>query len=378
MIKHFIIAILTTLILIILVFLYENKHLSILINHGLPTIDDYKIYENDTIKAKNYIEWELSNDYNTQKITDSLRTQIEDFETVALLIVQNGKIIYEEYWDGYNQDSMINSFSTSKSIVSLLIGIALDEKAIDSLDQKVTDFLPEFNNARHTDLTIRDLLTMSSGLDWNENFRSPISDVVKAYFGNNLDEMYDNVRVTKPTGEKFEYQCINTVILMKILEQATNMSIIKYAEENLWNPIGAKNPALWSLDKKNGTVKAFCCFYANVRDFARLGQVVLDKGEFDRNFVIPRSYINEAIKPANFLTDRNDENVYYYGLHFWIAEYKNYKIPYMRGMNGQYVFILQEKNAVIVRLGRKRTEEKIKHTPKDAFIYLETALQILR
>ena len=377
MIKHFIIAILSTLILILLVFLYENKHLKNLINHGLPTIDDYKIYENDTIKANNFIEWELAKDYNKKKIPDSLRSQIEEYETVALIVIQNGKIKYEEYWEDYNQDSIINSFSASKSIVSLLIGIAIDTKAIDSIDQKVTDFLSDFNNSKPTDITIRNLLSMSSGLDWSEQFRNPVSDVAKAYFGDNLDEMYENVRVTKPTGKKFAYQCGNTLVLMKILEKATNMSITKFAEENLWSPIGAKNPALWSLDKKNGTVKAFCCFYANVRDFARLGQLVLDKGEFDGNFVVSRSYINEATEPANFLTDRYDENVYYYGLHFWIADYKGYQIPYMRGMNGQYIFILQEKNAVVVRLGRKRTEEKIRHTPKDAFIYLETALQML-
>ena len=375
--KHLLISILTTIILLVIVSFLTNKHLTTFLSVGIPSIDDYKIFANDTVKAKNYIEWKLTNDYNKKVISDSLKKQIENYETVAFLVIQNGKIKYEEYWNGYDKDSIVNSFSVSKSIISLLVGIAIDEKAIEGLDQKITDILPNFNRGKPTDLTIRNLLSMSSGSDWNEQFRSPFSDVLKAYFGNNLDEMYENIHLSKEIGKKWEYQCGNTLILMKIIEKTTNSSITEYAQRNLWTPIGAKNSALWSIDKENGTVKAFCCFHATCRDFARLGQVVLDKGEFDRSFVVPRNYINQAITPADYLTDKNNEKVDFYGLHFWIAYHKGLQIPYMRGMHGQYIFILQEKNAVVVRLGKKRTEEKIKHTPIDAFIYLDAAMEIL-
>ncbi len=377
MIKDLILSIIVSIVLVITIYYFGAFHIKQLIKYGKPRIDDYKHLDNDTIKAENPIAWSLAKDYNNDEIETKQRQEMEDYETVAFLVFQNGKIKYEEYWQGYDKDSLVNSFSMAKSIISILVGVAIDEKYIKNVNQKVTDFLPDFNNGEPTELTIKDLLTMSSGIEWNENFESPFSDVAKAYYGNNLQKQIDKVKVTDEIGKKYKYQCINTQLLVQVLEKATKTKITKYLYRNLWNPIGAENDALWSMDNKNGQVKGFCCFNATARDFARLGHVLLYEGEFNNRFITPRSYLSEATKPADYLTNSHNKKVDYYGYHFSLLDYNNKKIPYFNGIKGQYIFVLKDRNAVVVRLGKARSKEKTNSTTKDVFLYLDIASKIL-
>ncbi len=377
MIKDLIFSIIVSIILLIMIYYFGAFHIKQLIKYGKPRIDDYKHLDNDTIKADNPIAWSLAKDYNKFNIENSLRTEIESYEPVAFLVFQNGKIKYEEYWQGYDKDSIVNSFSMAKSIVSILVGIAIDEKYIKDVNQKVTDFLSDFNKGKPTELTIKDLLTMSSGIKWNENFDSPFSDVAQAYYGNNLQKQIDKIKVTDKIGERYNYQCINTQLLVQILQKATKTKISKYLYRNLWYPIGAEHDALWSMDNKNGQVRGFCCFNSTARDFARLGHVLLNKGEFNDQFIVPRSYLSEATKPADYLVNSHNKKVDYYGYHFSILNYNGKQIPYFNGMKGQYIFVLEDRNAVVVRLGNLRSKEKINNTPKDVFLYLDVASKIL-
>jgi len=187
------------------------------------------------------------------------------------------------------------------------------------------------------------------------------------------------MKVVTTPGEKTVYLSGNTQVLAHVLQVATNKTLAEYATEKLWKPLGAKHDALWSLDAEEGREKAYCCFNSNVRDFARLGQLVLQKGNWKGQQLIPEAYIEEATAPASELKAQWAEGTNdYYGFQFWYLEYKGHKIPYMRGILGQYIFVIPEKNSVVVRLGHKRDKEKGEYyAPKDAFLYLDAALEIL-
>lgn len=368
---------LPVLLLLLLTYAVLPTYLRNALTYFHANIDDYTIFENREVLAGSVHPWPLSTSYNSVKLADTLQTSIEALDPVAFLLVRKGEIVHEQYWDGYNSQSYSNSFSMAKSIVGLLTGIALEEGFIKSLDEPVGNYLPSFRKGANSQLTIRHLLTMSSGLNWDESYGSPFSVTTKAYYGNNLPELVNELQVVEAPGKEWEYLSGNTQLLALVLEKATRKSLSDYASEKLWKPLGASSPALWSLDKPEGTEKAYCCFNSNARDFARLGQLILNKGEWQGKRLISPAYLQEALQPASYLTDEEGAPVDFYGYQWWVVNYKGKAIPYARGILGQYIFILPDKEAVLVRLGHERSPEYIHHHPKDVYLYLDAAYSLL-
>ena len=284
--------------------------------HLTPSIDDYKIFHNRVIKAGEYHPWEKSDRYRHRIVSDSIRSRLEKYKPVAGLVIQDGEIIYEEYWDGYDSNSISNSFSAGKAVVSLLVGIAIDEGYIDSLDQKVGDFLPAFAEGSKKEITIKDALTMSSGINWEESYSTPFSTTTEAYYGNDLNSLINNLEVIEEPGVEFSYLSGNTQVLAMVVEKATGMRISDYASEKIWKKIGAQSDALWNLDSEDGMEKAYCCFNTNVRDFARFGQLVLNNGNWNGEQLVSEEYIKDATTPKTYLRDKETgEVVDFYGYH---------------------------------------------------------------
>lgn len=346
--------------------------------HQMPGIEDYQIFDNRIVRAGNHQPWQVDEKYNTVEIADSTRDKMAFYEPVAFLIIQDQKIIYEEYWDGFNEDTPSNSFSMAKGIVSLLIGAALDDGYIENLDQKVGEFIEAYNEGGKEEVTIRDVLTMSSGLDWDEAYASLFSPTTESYYGNDLRGLVKNLDMMEKPGVHYYYRSIDTELLAMIVESATGRNISDYCSEKYWKKMGAKHDALWSLDEKEGMEKAFCCFNSNARDFARWGQLILNNGSWNGRQLVSKDYVHTATSPADHLIDDEGKHVDYYGYQWWLIEYNGITIPYMRGILGQYVFAIPEKNAVVVRLGHKRSEELIGPNRKDIYVYLEAAFQVLK
>ncbi len=365
------------LIMLVMGYFFLPPYVQQALIHLTPSIDDYKFFHNRTVKAGDAKPWPMSHSYNSFKLSEADRTEIEDFETIAYLVIQDGEILYEEYWDNYGPNSLSNSFSAGKSIVSLLVGIALDEGYIKSLDQKVMDFIPEYDKPGNRDLSIRNVLTMSSGLNWDEAYNSPFSMTTKAYYGTDLPALIKSLNVVNTPGKEFKYLSGNTEVLAMVVQAATGKTISDYASEKIWQKIGAENDALWCLDHEDGMEKAYCCFNTNARDFARFGQLVLNKGLWDTTQIISWSYLEEAISPASYVKDKEGKPLDYYGLQYWIVDYQDMHIPYMRGILGQYIMPIKEKNAVVVRLGIERSKEYKNHHPKDVYLYLDVAMKVL-
>ena len=339
-------------------------------------IEDYPIFENRTVEAGVGQEWQFDTLFG--KIQPDIETleKIEAFEPVAFLILKDGRIIFEKYWENYGPESMSNSFSMAKSIVGLLIGAAIDDGYIKSIEQPVSDFIPEFVNEKNKDLKIKDVLTMSSGLNWDESYGTLFNTTTNAYYGNNIKKLIYGLEVIDKPGVGFKYLSGNTQLLAMVVEAASGRKISEYASEKFWKPMGAENDALWCLDNENGMEKAFCCFNSNARDFARWGQLILNNGTWNGDTLISPEYIQASIHPAN-LTDETGNKINYYGYQWWIHDANGWKVPYMRGILGQYVFVIPEENAVVVRLGHKRSTEYKNHHPLDTYLYLETAKKLL-
>ncbi len=327
--------------------------------YNYVNIDDLDLFPSRVVKASVAEDWKLSADYNKKNISDSLLKELENFHSVAFLVVKNDSISYERYWDGYSDSSLSNSFSMTKSIVSILIGIALDEGKIKSMDEPAGNYIAKYKKEGNANLTIRHLLTMSSGLNWDENYSSLTSQTTEAYYGKRLNKQMLKLKVVNEPGKVFDYMSCNTQLLGMILKKATGKSMAEYASEKLWIPIHANHDAQWSLAHNNGTEKAYCCFYSNARDFARIGKLYLDSGRWNPNGsgqvakqIVSEKYVLESIAPVP-ISDKGAPNKTY-GYHWWLDDIEGQKIFYARGILGQYIIVIPDKKIIIVRLGKER------------------------
>ena len=330
--------------------------------HNFADIDDYKIFRNDTLSIAQPKSWSESKNINKISYPDSLNNLLESLSSVALLAIQNDSIVFEKYWDGYNDSSLSGSFSMAKSVVSLLIGAAIRDGKIKSVEQYASDFIPEFKEADKAKVRIVDLLTMSSGSDWNESYINPISVTTEAYYGNDLYKTATGIKIINAPGTLHKYQSGNTELLGIIVEKATGKKLAQYAAEKLWQPLGAKHPALWSTDD-NGEAKAYCCINSNARDFARIGKLMLDSGRINNVPVIDSSYFVNSISPCN-IPDINGKPCDYYGYQWWLDP-DNKGVFYARGILGQYIIMIPSKKLIIVRLGKMTSMNRVHTVPKE-------------
>ncbi len=355
----------------------QTEHIQKFIKCGMPGLSDYKCFDNDTVRALNPIELDTAENYNTGEIPNRFMARMLLMRTSAYLVIKDNKVLYEQYWFGFDKDSVMNSFSVAKSIVALLVGVAIKEGKIQSINQYVCDFLPQYTQLTNSELRIVDLLSMGSGSGWSEDFANPMSDIAIAYYGTSLDSLMENYKIVDKPGTNWKYQCGNTVLLSLVLEAATGEPIYKYAEEKLWTPLGATHDAMWGKDKPDGMTKAFCCFYATPRDFAKLGLLVLNQGYYNGQQIVSKEYIQAVTSPATWLKHRK-KPVDFYGLHFWLVEHKKEQIPYFSGMFGQYIFVMPNENAVVVRFGEMLNELSIQPLPPDVPLYLKASDRILK
>ncbi|MBT4218025.1 MAG: serine hydrolase [Flavobacteriales bacterium] len=355
--------------------IYKAISITYLKGHTSSYIHDFVHFPANTIEAGTYEEWLIAKDYNKVNLPEFIKPTNKELETVAFLVIINDSITYEEYWHGYSEDSASNSFSMSKSYISTLVGVAIKDNII-NIDQKVCDFLPEYCGEKEKLLTIKNLLTMSSGLNWNESYYNPLGKIAEAYYGNNLKKLVMNLKVIEPPGKVFKYYSCNTQLLAFILENTTGKSINEYASEKLWIPMGAKHPALWNTDTKGGDEKAFCCINSNARDFARIGKLYMNNGNWNGTQIIDSTYVSQATTSAADLLDKDGNKNLNYGYQFWITNYKDLDIYYARGLWGQYVICIPDKDMIIVRLGRKYGKSLEDGHHEDFYQFIDAALEM--
>lgn len=323
--------------------------------HNLADLDDYKIFANRSIEPSNQpFHWHTSTHFLQNKLPGEAAIMLKEIGTTALLMIKNDTILLEQYEEGTTDTTISNSFSMAKSYVSTLIGIALKQGLIQSLDQPVGDFLEEFKVWEKSKITIRHCLMMSSGLNWKEEYLNPFSSVTQAYYGSDIQAQISELKAIKTPGDAFEYKGGDTQILAFVLEKIYKKNLSQIASEQLWSPLGASHTALWSLDKEGGREKASCCLNATARDFALLGRLYLHLGKWNEKQLLQYDYIKLATSPI-LLPDKEGKATNYYGYQWWLLpEYADRGIYYARGVGGQYIIVIPSENTIIVRLGKHR------------------------
>ncbi len=374
--KFFLISI-GLIILLLYIFDYDyilkGVRVVYMTGHTTAYIDDYSHFDNRTIaKSTNTIPWAIHKNYNTKKSTERLETTNEELGTVAFMIIKNDSIWYENYADGYGTTSRTNSFSMAKSVVTAMLGKAIMDGYIKSLDQPLGDFFPKFYEGRAAKTTVGDLSSMSSGLNWQESYTSPFSITARAYYDTDIREVLLGLEVEDEPGQEFKYLSGNTQLLGMVIEKATGKSLSTYLSESFWGPMGMEHDAIWQLDSEDsGMEKAYCCIASNARDFARFGLLFKNKGVFAGKRILSEEFTDLITKPRF-------ENGDMYGYGFWLSDHLNKKIFAMRGILGQYVIVIPEDDLIIVRLGHERGQFVVgKSFTQDFFIYIEEVYKMI-
>src|SRR5215204_763905 len=248
----------------------------------------------------------------------SLVDYLESSGTTAFLVIQDDKLVYERYFNGYDESSLNTSFSMAKSYASALVGIAIDEGYIKSVNEPITNYIPELlkKDKRFESITIRNLLTMSSGIKYEEGGDLPWSeeaDDTKTYYSTDLRELaLENCRIEGKPGEYFEYNNYNPLLVGMILERATGMRVSRFMEEELWKPMGMEADGSWSLDStSSGFEKMESGVNARARDFARFGMLFAKEGNWEGRQLISRGWVEESTR-ADTSTDPSQDYQYFW------------------------------------------------------------------
>ena len=323
--------------------------------HTTAYLEDYKEFDNQPIAANIAQPWPNHKNYNTVTITPELEQSNNDWGTVAYIIIKNDSIWFEKYYDGFDEDSKSNSFSMAKSYVSGLLGKAIMDGHIKSLEQPVCDFLPAFCEGKAAKMTVGDLSSMASGTDWDEAYYSPLSITTRAYFDDDLAKVINGLTVVNEPGQAYKYASGDTQMLAMVIEKATGKKLYNYFESSFWKPLGSENSTLWQVDSEaNDLVKAYCCIASNAKDFARFGKLYKDHGKWNGQQVLDSSFVAKSITP------RFPESPEY-GYGWWLKQQNGKDFFMMRGHLGQYVIVQPEDNIIIVRLGHQKSPDNNTH-----------------
>ena len=284
-------------------------------------------------------------------INSDFDNYLEDNKTVAFLIIRNDSLLYEKYFNKYEAESIVPSFSMAKSITSLLIGCAIDDGFIQSVDEPVSKYVPELKEAGFDEVKISHVLNMTAGIDIDESYINPFGHAAAIYYGRKLRKQVFKYDLKEQPGNEFEYTSGTTQLLGLILERALKdeQTITEYFNQKIWQPLEMEYDGSWSIDKKkDGMEKTFCCINARARDYAKIGRLMLNKGNWNGQQIVSKDWVEHSTK-----IDTTNGSVSYYQNQWWIISENEYMA---QGILGQYIYVNHEKNIVIIRLGKKRGE----------------------
>jgi len=277
---------------------------------------------------------------------------LEEHATVAFLVIHRDTIKYERYFKGYDPSRIHTSFSMAKSVISMLIGCAIDDGSITSVEQPVSDFVPELRANGFDKVTLEHVLQMTSGLDLDESYVNPFGSAAKLYYGRRLYKNMARSKLKRAPGERFEYVSGNSQLLGLILERALRSkgdqrTLTAYLSDKLWKPLGMEYTSSWSIDRKEGGIeKTFCCINAPARDLAKLGSLYLHKGMWHGERLVPAEWVEQSTA-----VNTTQGSAAYYQYQWWLPSMEGDFMA--QGILGQFIYVDPSRELVIVRLGKK-------------------------
>jgi CubicO group peptidase (beta-lactamase class C family) len=276
----------------------------------------------------------IPHDGGSLTVADYLERQ----SVAGLLVIKDGAIVYERYRLGNDRDTRWISYSVAKSVVSMLVGAAIRDGYIASVDEKVSDYLPRLKGSAYDQATLRDILQMASGVAWDETYDDPQSDVNQAGWSTLAlyDYLDDKPRSGAP-GTTFNYNTAETNLVGNLLRAAIGNNLSTYLEQKIWQPFGMESDASWNLSEAGGGEFGGCCINATLRDYGRLGLFALNNGRLsDGTPVLPKTWMADSTTPS--------KGAPYYGYLWWLREGGAYQAS---GIFGQGIYIDPGNNMVI-------------------------------
>ncbi|NLH50169.1 MAG: serine hydrolase [Myxococcales bacterium] len=327
------------------------------VRYNVSSVYDYKIFPGNELTASGqpfHFEKDLAagrvpatlsfGRFQNQKLDEFLAAN----DTLAFLVLKDDRLVDERYFNGHSPTALSMSFSLGKSIHSLLIGIALAEGKIGSLDQPVTDYLPELRDRGFDQLTIRHCLQMTSGIRYKE-WDNPFGRHVRLYYGDDIEKEILGFTLKEPPGTRFEYRSGDTMLLALILKRVlAPETITQYLQRKLWTPLGMEGDGLLCTDYAGKLEKVYCCLSARAVDFLKFGRLMLRQGEWDGTRIVPAEWVRQSTR-----IDESFGSVWYYQIQWWLASKERGDFMAV-GHLGQYLYVNPGKNLAVLRLGRSR------------------------
>ena len=355
--------------------LYNEKSIAknfISINKIFDTSNPISASEKPFVFEKK--DFELPDSYEFEGEQLNLIEGLNHFHTDGLIILHDGKMLFEKYWNGNTKDSKHIAFSVSKSYLSALFGIAIEEGLIKSIDDNVSIYLDDFEGTGYEDVKIKNLLQMSSGIEFNEDYADPNSDINRfaraTAKGSSFRDFAKTLKNGKKQGTYNHYVSLDTQVLGMILESVTDMPLREYLYKRIWSKIGTESDAYYIADK-TGTDMALGGLNATLRDFSKFGQLYLNEGSWDGEQIVPKSWVVKSHTPdaPHLMPNAGDlsSSEWGYGYQWWIpgdplTDYTAH------GIFNQFIYVDPVSNVVIAKTSSNHRFRSEKEYSKAAHI----------
>jgi len=336
-------------------YIFKGVYATYLQGHITANIFDGEYFDQGIIHAPPVgIPWPEAKSAEWAPPTEVQQT-LDVYETGAFLVIHNDSIRHEDYGNGVTASTKTNSFSMAKSILTMMVEIAIESGDLPGWDALAIDYVKELHGPGASQLTLAHLTGMLADLDWDEDYYNPFGITAKALYGRDLRATVTGCAVGDQVGRHYEYQSGATALLGFCLEEATGMPLAEYASEKLWFPLGAEMDASWHLDDV-GEALAFSGFNTTARDFARIGHLVLNQGNAFGEQLIDSSFFATATDPGL---------AQFYGYSFWLGDapspdpLSEATRPFvaLRGHLGQWIITFPGLDLIIVRTGHAEGKE---------------------
>ena len=288
----------------------------------------------------------------------SISEWMDNSSGTGLMVLHNGQIVHEEYGLDADAETRHTSWSVGKSFVATLIAMAMQDGHITSLDQTAETFAPQFEGTDYGRTSLRHLLMMSAGVEFNEDYGAPDSDIRNlflgaAIMGGNIDNIVADVERDREPGEDLHYVSANTQVLSAVVRSIYDAPLAQIVEDRIWQPLGMAGDASWNqnIQGDNGIAIGYCCLNARLDDYARFGQFYLQDGVWDGERFLPEGWVRQATRPNAPFQEPSEDTIYAprgYGLHFWMPNDPEGEY-FMAGVFGQYVWVDERRNIVIAK-----------------------------
>ena len=347
--------------------------------HSTAHIDDADNFAQRKIATSQPLTWEKDAAFNKEPLNSAILSYLQQYKSAAFLVAKNGKLLHETYFSPYTEASRTNSFSMAKTVTTMQVGLAVQQGLISSFDAPITPFLPEYaGNARGTKATLSQLSAMKAGHDWTENYKLPFNVTTDLYYGKDAEKLVLNQDFEREPGTEYEYSSGSTQLLGVILKRAIQKknpqsNVSEHLSQSLWQPLGMEKDAIYTLDRAGedgGMERTYCCIFATARDYAKLGQLLLQDGQWGGTQLLDKTFVERMRKP---------DLQAYYGHSLWMDWTYKHPFYFMQGHQGQYVIVVPSHQLVVLRLGQQRNKTDLGPngmTPLEVYSFVDEAVRL--